>query len=83
VLNVVTLNRVRVMFGDAETTQRMIADRQAHGTVWQGQTAMCISVSSKTRTDANVERKLSAMLRVAERRLQGRSRVRLTCLTIL
>ena len=35
------------------------------GTVWQGQTAMRISVSNWATTDEDVERSLAAMLRVA------------------
>ena len=68
------LNQVLVAFGDAETTQRVIAALQAEGTcwcgttVWQGQTAMRISVSSWATTAADVERSLDAMLRVAGQR---------------
>ena len=36
------------------------------GTVWQGRTAMRISVSSWATTDDDVERSLAAMLRVAQ-----------------
>jgi glutamate/tyrosine decarboxylase-like PLP-dependent enzyme len=74
VLNEVVLNQVLVTFGDAETTSRVIADLQADGTcwcggtVWQGQTAMRISVSSWATTDADVERSLDAMIRIARRR---------------
>jgi len=35
------------------------------GTVWQGQSAMRISVSSWATTEADVERSLAAMLRIA------------------
>jgi glutamate/tyrosine decarboxylase-like PLP-dependent enzyme len=71
VLNEVVLNQVLVAFGDAGTTNRIISELQAEGTcwcggtVWQGQTAMRISVSSWATTDADVERSLDAMLRVA------------------
>jgi glutamate/tyrosine decarboxylase-like PLP-dependent enzyme len=71
VLNEVVLNQVLVSFGDAETTRQVIAAVQAEGTcwcggtVWQGQTAMRISVSSAATTDADVERSLAAILRVA------------------
>ena len=71
VLNDVVLNQVLVSFGDAETTRRVIAGVQADGTcwcggtVWQGQTAMRISVSSWATTEADVERSLEAILRVA------------------
>jgi len=71
VLNDVVLNQVLVSFGDADTTNRIIAGIQTDGTcwcggtVWQGQTAMRISVSSWATTDADVEASLEAMLRVA------------------
>jgi glutamate/tyrosine decarboxylase-like PLP-dependent enzyme len=71
ILNDVVLNQVLVAFGDAATTQRVIAALQAEGTcwcgatVWQGQTAMRISVSSWATTTTDVERSLDAMLRVA------------------
>jgi glutamate/tyrosine decarboxylase-like PLP-dependent enzyme len=71
ILNEVVLNQVLVAFGDAETTLRVIAALQADGTcwagstVWQGQTAMRISVSSWATTDEDVERSLEAMVRIA------------------
>jgi glutamate/tyrosine decarboxylase-like PLP-dependent enzyme len=71
VLNEVVLNQVLVAFGDADTTNRVIAELQAEGTcwcggtVWQGHTAMRISVSSWATTDTDVERSLDAMLRIA------------------
>jgi glutamate/tyrosine decarboxylase-like PLP-dependent enzyme len=71
VLNEVVLNQVLVSFGDADATNRVIAELQADGTcwcggtVWQGQTAMRISVSSWATTDADVERSLDAILRIA------------------
>lgn len=73
ILNDVVLNQVLVSFGDAETTLRAIAEIQADGTcwcgstVWQGQTAMRISVSSWATTDADVERSLEAILRIANK----------------
>jgi len=76
VLNDVVLNQVLVTFGDAETTNRVISEIQTEGTcwcggtVWQGQTAMRISVSSWATTDADVERSLDAMLRVARKSLK-------------
>jgi glutamate/tyrosine decarboxylase-like PLP-dependent enzyme len=72
VLNDVVLNQVLVSFGDAERTRRVIAGIQADGTcwaggtVWQGQTAMRISVSSWATTEEDVERSLEAMIRVAK-----------------
>ena len=73
VLNEVAPNQVLVCFRDPDTTLRVIADLQAEGTcwcgstVWQGRTAMRISVSSWATADADVERSLDAMLRVAAR----------------
>ena len=71
VLNDVVLNQVLVTFGDAERTRAVISALQKEGTcwcgptVWQGRTAMRISVSSWATTDADVEASLAAMLRVA------------------
>lgn len=73
VLNDVVLNQVLVSFGDAATTQRVIAAVQADGTcwcgssVWQGQTAMRVSVSSWATTAEDVERSLDAMIRIARK----------------
>jgi glutamate/tyrosine decarboxylase-like PLP-dependent enzyme len=73
VLNDVELNQVLVSFGDPETTQRVIAGVQSEGTcwsggtVWQGKTAMRISVSCWATTETDVERSLDAMLRIASR----------------
>lgn len=72
VLNDVVLNQVLVSFGPPELTRRVIAGIQADGTcwcggtVWQGHTAMRISVSSWATTDDDVEHSLRAMLRVAD-----------------
>jgi glutamate/tyrosine decarboxylase-like PLP-dependent enzyme len=74
VLNDVVLNQVLVSFGDADTTRNVISGIQSDGTcwcggtVWQGKTAMRISVSSWATTDEDVERSLGAMLRVARER---------------
>ncbi len=71
ILNDVVLNQVLVSFGDAETTQRVIAEIQREGTcwcggtIWQERTAMRISVSSWATTDEDVERSLAAMIRCA------------------
>src|SRR6266566_2631614 len=71
ILNDVVINQVLVSFGDVELTRRVIAGIQADGTcwagatVWQGRTAMRISVSSWATTEDDVERSLEAMLRVA------------------
>jgi glutamate/tyrosine decarboxylase-like PLP-dependent enzyme len=71
ILNDVVLNQVLVAFGDAERTKRVIQEVQADGTcwagitVWQGRTAMRISVSSWATTEADVERSVEAILRAA------------------
>jgi len=73
ILNEVVLNQVLVSFGSAEKTNRVIAGIQADGTcwcggtVWQGKTAMRISVSSWATTEADAEKSLEAMIRVARK----------------
>jgi glutamate/tyrosine decarboxylase-like PLP-dependent enzyme len=73
VLNEVVLNQVLVSFGDPQTTRRVIAELQAEGTcwcgttVWQGQTAMRISVCSWATDEKDVEQSLEAILRIAKR----------------
>jgi glutamate/tyrosine decarboxylase-like PLP-dependent enzyme len=72
VLHEVVLNQVLVSFGDAAKTERVIAALQLDGTcwcggtVWQGQTAMRISVSSWATTEEDVEKSLAAMIRAAK-----------------
>jgi glutamate/tyrosine decarboxylase-like PLP-dependent enzyme len=72
VLNEVVINQVLVSFGAPERTLRAISRLQAEGTcwcgstVWQGQTAMRISVSSWITTKEDVDRSLAAMLKAAE-----------------
>ena len=67
VLNDVVLNQVLVSFGSPERTRRVIEEIQkggvlwCGGTVWQGHTAMRISVSSWATTDADVERSLEGI----------------------
>ncbi len=79
ILNDVELNQVLVSFGDADTTRRVIAAVQEEGTcwcggtVWQGHTAMRISVSSWATTEDDVERCLAAILRVATEQQQRKS----------
>ncbi|MBS0632973.1 MAG: aspartate aminotransferase family protein [Verrucomicrobia bacterium] len=71
--NDVVLNQVLVSFGDAAATQRVIQAVQDDGTcwagvtVWQGITAMRISVSSWATTDADVDLSVAAILRAAGR----------------
>lgn len=73
VINEVVLNQVLVVFGDAETTRSVATELQTEGTcwcgvtVWQGRTAMRISVLSWATTDVDVERSLDAMLRIARK----------------
>ena len=77
ILNEVVLNQVLVSFGEAAVTERIIKELQAEGTcwcggtIWQGQTAMRISVSSWATTDDDIERSLATMLRLAERHQPG------------
>ena len=73
ILNDVVLNQVLVSFGDAATTQRVIQAVQDDGTcwagvtIWQGRTAMRLSVSSWATTEADVDRSVAAILRAAKR----------------
>lgn len=73
ILNDVVLNQVLVSFGDDATTRRVIAEIQRDGTcwcgatVWQGKTAMRISVSSWATTGDDVEKSLRAMIAIARR----------------
>jgi glutamate/tyrosine decarboxylase-like PLP-dependent enzyme len=71
VLNDVVINQVLVSFGPPEVTRKVIRRVQEDGTcwcggtVWQGKTAMRISVSSWATTEADVERSLEAIFRIA------------------
>jgi glutamate/tyrosine decarboxylase-like PLP-dependent enzyme len=71
ILNEVVINQVLVSFGDASATRRAVAAIQAEGTcwaattVWQGRTAMRLSVSSCATTEEDVERSLAAITRLA------------------
>ena len=75
ILNDVVINQVLVSFGPAETTLAVVERLQQDGTcwcgstVWQGRTAMRISVSSWATTDADVEASLAAMLLAARKEL--------------
>jgi glutamate/tyrosine decarboxylase-like PLP-dependent enzyme len=72
ILNDVVLNQVLVSFGSAEKTQEVIrkvgeeGTMWAGGTSWQGHTAMRISVSSWATTDEDVERSLTAIIKIAK-----------------
>lgn len=69
VLNDVVLNQVLVSFGSPETTRAVINCLQTEGicwcggTVWQGRTAMRISVSSWATTEADVQMSIQAIVR--------------------
>jgi len=71
VLNDVVINQVLVSFGSAEVTQKVIRAVQEDGTcwcggtVWQGKSAMRVSVSSWATTETDVELSLRAILRIA------------------
>jgi glutamate/tyrosine decarboxylase-like PLP-dependent enzyme len=71
VLNDVVLNQVLVSFGDAATTEEVIRRVQREGTcwcgstVWQGQTAMRISISSWMTTSEDVDRSVRAIIAAA------------------
>lgn len=71
VLNDVVINQVLVSFGSNDATQKVIRAVQEDGTcwcggtVWQGKSAMRVSVSSWATTEADVDRSLEAILRIA------------------
>ncbi len=69
----VVINQVLVAFGDDAQTRRVIKAIQAEGTcwcgvtVWQGRTAMRISVSSHATTENDVELSLRAIIDTARK----------------
>ena len=71
VLNDAVINQVLVSFGSPEVTREVIRRIQEDGTcwcggtVWQGKTAMRISVSSWATTEEDVQGSLAAMIRIA------------------
>ncbi len=71
VLNEIVLNQVLVSFGTPEQTLATIAAIQQDGTcwcggtIWQGRTAMRISVSNWSTTDEDVERSIDAIIHCA------------------
>jgi glutamate/tyrosine decarboxylase-like PLP-dependent enzyme len=71
ILNDVVINQVLVSFGAPELTRKVIQAIQEDGTcwcgttIWQGKTAMRISVSSWATTKEDVETSLAAMIRIA------------------
>jgi len=72
VLNDIVINQVLVSFGRPEVTQEVTRRVQEDGTcwcggtVWQGKTAMRISVSSWATTETDVEQSLQAIIRLAK-----------------
>jgi glutamate/tyrosine decarboxylase-like PLP-dependent enzyme len=77
ILNDVVINQVLVSFGTPEQTREVIRRVQEDGTcwcggtVWQGKTAMRISVSSWATTEADVEKSLAAIVRIARQAVEG------------
>ncbi|MGY4908429.1 pyridoxal-dependent decarboxylase [Micromonospora aurantiaca (nom. illeg.)] len=71
VVNDVVLNQVLVGFGDDARTDRVVAAVQADGTCWAGGTTwrgrrlMRISVSNATTSEADVDRSVAAIARLA------------------
>lgn len=71
ILNDVVLNQVLVSFGDPERTKRVIKAVQEDGTcwagitVWQGRTAMRLSVCSWATRDVDIDLSAAAIVRVA------------------
>jgi glutamate/tyrosine decarboxylase-like PLP-dependent enzyme len=71
VLNDVVLNQVLVAFGDAKRTRDVIEAVQRDGTcwcggtVWQGRSAMRVSISSWATSEADIDRSLEAVVRLA------------------
>ncbi|MFT5391413.1 MAG: glutamate/tyrosine decarboxylase-like PLP-dependent enzyme [Gammaproteobacteria bacterium] len=71
ILNDVCLNQVLVRFGDDETTAKVLARIQndgtcwCGGTVWQGQSAVRISVSSWATTARDIEQSTTRMIDIA------------------
>lgn len=71
ILNEVAFNQVLVAFGDAKATERTIARVQADGTcwagptVWQGKSAMRISVCGWSTAEADVDQSVEAIIAAA------------------
>lgn len=71
VLNDVVINQVLVSFGSAEKTREVIRRVQQEGTcwcggtVWQGKTAMRISVSNWSTTKEDIEKSAETVIRMA------------------
>lgn len=73
ILNDVVLNQVLVSFGDDEKNRQIISEIQDEGTcwcgvtVWQGKTAMRISVCNWSTTADDVDMSLKAIIAIANR----------------
>lgn len=71
VLNDVVLNQVLVSFGSADETRRIVEGVADEGvmfagpTVWQGRTAMRISVSGHSTSEDDIEQSIDAIARAA------------------
>ncbi len=71
ILNEVVLNQVLVSFGDPEETRRVVQSVVEEGvmfagpTVWQGRTAMRLSVSGHSTTEDDIEKSVQAVARAA------------------
>jgi glutamate/tyrosine decarboxylase-like PLP-dependent enzyme len=71
VLNDVVINQVLVSFGNEKITQNVIRSVQEDGTcwcggtVWQGKSAMRVSVSSWATTESDVEMSLKEIIQIA------------------
>jgi glutamate/tyrosine decarboxylase-like PLP-dependent enzyme len=72
ILNDVVLNQVLIDFGGPEETNRIVREVQAEGTlfagptVWQGKTAMRVSVSNFGTTEKEIDESVDVVLRVAK-----------------
>jgi glutamate/tyrosine decarboxylase-like PLP-dependent enzyme len=72
ILNDVVINQVLVSFGSAEKTREIVRRVQEEGTcwcggtVWQGKTAMRISVSNWATTKEDVEKSVEAIIKIAK-----------------
>jgi hypothetical protein len=70
----VVLNQVLVSFGDAKRTRDVIETVQRDGTcwcggtVWRGRSAMRVSISSWATIEADVDRSVEAVVRLAARK---------------
>ena len=71
ILNDVVLNQVLVSFGEPEVTRRVVKTVADGGvmfagpTVWQGRTAMRLSVSGYSTTDDDIEQSVRALVQAA------------------